>query len=75
MPKLPRVKPRHLVRALERAGFVLRRQTGSHVVMRHPETRRMAVVPSGTATLQTGLVRAIIRQAGMSPEEFRKLLD
>jgi predicted RNA binding protein YcfA (HicA-like mRNA interferase family) len=43
--------------------------------MRNPETSRMAVVPSGTPTLQTGLVRAIIRKAGLSPEEFRRLLD
>jgi predicted RNA binding protein YcfA (HicA-like mRNA interferase family) len=45
-PRLPQVKPKQLIRVLERMGFVLRRQTGSHAIFRHPETKNMAVVPN-----------------------------
>jgi predicted RNA binding protein YcfA (HicA-like mRNA interferase family) len=45
MPELPSVSSQKLARALEKAGFILERTTGSHSIYRHPQTRRKAVVP------------------------------
>lgn len=48
-----------MVAALKRAGFVERRQTGSHLILRHPQTKRMTVVPQHTGTMSADLVRSI----------------
>jgi len=45
MPKLPSVSPQQLAKALERAGFVLERTSGSHCIYYHPEKHKKAIVP------------------------------
>ena len=74
MPKLPRVTARNMVAALKRAGFVERRQTGSHLILRHQGTRRMTVVPQHTGTMGAHLTRSILRQAGLTANDLRQLL-
>lgn len=75
MPKLPVADGREVIRAVERAGFVFDRQVGSHVSLRHPETRRSVTVPvHGARDLPVGTLRRIIRDAGLTVEEFRSLL-
>jgi len=74
MPKLPRVTAREVVGALQRAGFEERRSTGGHLILRHTETGRIAVVPSHPGDLKAGTVHGILRQAGISAEEFRQYL-
>jgi len=75
LPKLPVVSGREVRRALERGGFVFNRQSGSHVILEHPETRRFASVPTHSAEdLPPGTLRGILRQAGVTVEEFRRLL-
>jgi len=61
--------------ALKRAGFEERRQTGSHIILRHPETKRMAVVPNHSGTLNTGLLHSILKQSGLTAEELTILLE
>jgi len=61
------------VRALERAGFEQVSQRGSHVKLRHPETRRTAIVPL-KRELAVGTLASILRQAGMTAEDFSRLL-
>lgn len=73
MTKLPRIAGRDCIRALERAGFYRKRQTGSHVVMRRDEPFAQVVVPDHDK-LDRGTLRAIIRQAGLSVEDFLQLL-
>ncbi|MBI2856032.1 MAG: type II toxin-antitoxin system HicA family toxin [Chloroflexi bacterium] len=72
--RLPAVRPRQIVRALEKAGFVIEHQTGSHVIMRHPSSRRKVAVPRHNRDVRRGLMFAIIQQAGLSAEEFSELL-
>lgn len=60
-------------RALERAGFVLRRQTGSHAIYRHP-SGRTANVPMHTGDIPAGTLRSILRMADLPPEQLRELL-
>jgi predicted RNA binding protein YcfA (HicA-like mRNA interferase family) len=72
MSKLPVISGRKCVRVLERAGFYLKRQTGSHLVLRRDEPFAQVVVPDHKV-LDRGTLRAIIRQAGLSVEEFVSL--
>jgi len=71
MPKLPLVSGREAVNALQRLGFVLLRQRGSHAVLRRdtPEGARGCVVPMHPE-IQPGTLRGILKQAGVSVEEF-----
>ena len=75
MPKLPVVSARELIAALARDGFEPDRQRGSHVVLIHHERQRVAVVPvHGGRDVPPGTVRRILRQAGLTVEEFIDLL-
>ena len=75
MPRQPVVSGRETIRALERGGFVFRRQEGSHVTMVHPSRRRrVTVTVHGTEDLPPGTLHSILRQAGLTVEEFRGLL-
>ena len=66
---LPVVSAQQAVAALERAGFVYVAQRGSHRKYRHPQTGRRCVVPMHR-TLATGTLASVLRQAGLSTEEF-----
>ena len=74
MTRLPVVKPRQLIRALERAGFFLHHVTGSHHYFKHPNKPGLVVVPYHTKDLKPGTLRAILRQAGLSANELINLL-
>lgn len=71
--KLPRVSGRECVRALEKAGFVVRRQKGSHIVLRRSNPFAQVVVPNHRE-LDRGTLRGILRQADLSIAEFVSLL-
>jgi predicted RNA binding protein YcfA (HicA-like mRNA interferase family) len=73
--ELPSLKPKQVIAALERAGFVAKRQTGSHVIFYKPDIRHPITVPVHTADLPTGTLRAIIRQANLTVDEFISLLS
>ncbi len=73
MSKLPRISGRTAISALQRAGFDIIRQSGSHVVLKRTEPFSQLVV-SDHRELDTGTLRAIIRQADLSVDEFMKLL-
>ena len=73
MSHLPRLSGRECVDALRRAGFALIRQQGSHVVLKKSEPFTQLVGPDHRE-LDTGTLRAIIRQSGLSIDEFLKLL-
>jgi predicted RNA binding protein YcfA (HicA-like mRNA interferase family) len=74
MTRLPRVKGREIVRALEKAGFTINRTRGSHVFLKHSDGRATAVPVHSGETLGPGLFRAILRDAEMSVEELIDLL-
>jgi predicted RNA binding protein YcfA (HicA-like mRNA interferase family) len=71
--KLPRVSGRECVCALEKAGFFVRRQEGSHIILRRSEPFAQLVVPDHKE-LDRGTLRAIIRQSGLTVESFVSLL-
>jgi predicted RNA binding protein YcfA (HicA-like mRNA interferase family) len=75
MNGLPVVRPRQLIRALERAGFVVHHVRGSHYYLRHPEKPGLLVtIPYHNRDLKRATLRSILRQAGITPEELRDLL-
>jgi len=73
MSKLPAVSGKECIKALEAAGFVFRRQESSHIVMRREAPFAQVVVPDHR-TLDRGTLRSILRAAGISPEDFARLL-
>lgn len=74
MPKLPRVSGREIIRALERAGFAHVRTTGDHAFLVNAATGRRAVVPNTPHDCAVGTVANILRQAGLSQDQFCDLL-
>ena len=60
-----------LVRALEKAGFTVRRQHGSHIIMRRDDPYARTVVPNHRQ-IDRGTLRAILRQADVSPEDLSR---
>ena len=73
MSGLQRISGRACVKALGKAGFYLKRQHGSHVIVRRDEPFAQVVV-TDHKELDRGTLRAIIRQAGLGVEEFTGLL-
>jgi len=65
------IKPKQLVRALERAGFYVHHQTGSHVRMLHRTKSNLKVtVPIHSKDIPLGTLHKILKQAGLTKEEF-----
>jgi predicted RNA binding protein YcfA (HicA-like mRNA interferase family) len=73
MTKLPAISSRECIRALAKAGFYFVRQTGSHIVLRRDEPLKQVVVPEHKE-LAAGTLRRIIRDAGLTVDEFVELL-
>ena len=73
MSKLPRISGRECTKALEKIGFYFKRQEGSHIILRRNNPFCQVVVPEHKE-LDRGTLRAIIRQANLSVDEFVKLL-
>jgi predicted RNA binding protein YcfA (HicA-like mRNA interferase family) len=60
--------------AMERAGFVFRRQTGSHMILRRDNPYARVVVPDHKQVRQ-GTLRRIIADAGLTVDQFVELLN
>jgi predicted RNA binding protein YcfA (HicA-like mRNA interferase family) len=75
MPKLPLVSGEKAVKALQRLGFFVDRQRGSHVVMKKitAEGERGCVIPMHKE-VATGTLRSALKLAGVSSEEFSDAL-
>ena len=73
MSALPRISGRDCVKALLKIGFEFKRQDGSHIILRHQNPFYQVVVPDHKE-LDRGTLRSIIRQAGISIDEFNQLL-
>jgi predicted RNA binding protein YcfA (HicA-like mRNA interferase family) len=72
---LPALKAREIIRALERAGFFVHHQTGSHAQLKHRSKAGLRItVPRHSGDVPIGTLMTILRQAGLSRDEFLKLL-
>jgi predicted RNA binding protein YcfA (HicA-like mRNA interferase family) len=75
MPKLPAVKPRVVIRFLERNGFELDHVSGSHFIFYHPVSRRRAVVPRQNRDMPKGTLVALLQEAGFTRDELVRFLE
>lgn len=73
MSKLPQVSGSDVVRALQKIGFSVRRQHGSHIIMRRDDPFAQTVVPNHRQ-IDRGTLRAILRQTDLGVDEFTELL-
>ena len=71
--RLPSFTPKRLISVFRHAGFIIDYQSGSHVVLRHPDGRR-TVIAMHSKDLKRGTLFGIIKQAGYTVEEFLELL-
>ena len=65
-------KAREVRQKLLNAGFQIRRQSGSHLVLRHPDGRQ-TYVAMHPGDIPQGTLRAILKQARIQEEEFKNL--
>jgi len=72
MSKLPALKPKEVIRVLEKAGFSFIRQKGSHRI--YIKDNIGVTIPLHNRDLKKGTLRHIIKQANLTIEEFLKLL-
>src|ERR1041384_2278586 len=70
-PKTPRINGSKLVRALEKLGFAVKRQKGSHVTLyRESDKRRVTVPVHGNKEIPIGTLKSILKDAEISAEEL-----
>ena len=71
--KLKPIKPEQLVKIVEKLSFKKIRQTGSHAIYRHPDGRWTTIPIHKGKEISIGLLRKILKDLGLSVEEFNKL--
>ena len=74
MPKLPRLTARQIISVLEKAGFSLARQSGSHMIFKNEKGKRATVPFHSAKTLHPKILKSILRDAELSAEDLEKLL-
>ena len=72
--RIPALTANDVIRALKRAGFYERRQSGSHIILRKDGLLRPVPIPRHPGDLHRRLLLEIIREAGLTPDEFLDLL-
>ena len=73
--RLPSLKAKDLTRFLQREGFVLVHQKGSHATYKHPTTQRRVTIPIHAGKdLKRGLLYGILKDLNLTPEDFLKKL-
>jgi len=72
---LPRVSGREVVKALVRVGYEQDRQRGSHIILRQSSYPHRRVTVPDHKEIAKGTLRAIIRETGLTVDEFRALLQ
>ena len=75
MTKLPTITGEELIAALEKAGFYIVRQKGSHVRMKHEDNRVVSIPSHIGKTIGKGLLVKIIRDADLTKDELIELLN
>jgi len=74
MPRLPVVKPKEVLCALQHAGFFVDRQRGSHIALRHEKKAGTVTVSLNRKDIKRKTLKSIIDQAGLTVDEFVQLL-
>lgn len=59
------ITPREMIKKLQKNGFEIISQNGSHVKLRNPQTGRQVIVPYHNKSMKKGLEQAILKEAGL----------
>jgi len=70
----PQLKATEVVRAFERLGFIFRRHTGSHMILRNPSTKKTVSIPVHAGDIKRGLLFGLLKQSGVDRDEFLTVL-
>jgi predicted RNA binding protein YcfA (HicA-like mRNA interferase family) len=73
MPKLSPIRGKDLIRILQKQGFTSVRQKGSHVRLEHIDGRKTSVPVHTGESVGVGLLRKILRDVNISPDQFHIL--
>jgi len=71
---LPVLSGRQLVKVLTRLGYTVDRQRGSHIILRHGEPPHRRLVVPDHAEIAKGTLRALLRDAGVTADQLRRML-
>lgn len=74
MPKLPRLTARQITAVLQKAGFTLTRQSGSHMILKNAAGKRVTVPFHAARILHPKVLKSILRDANLTVETLQKLL-
>lgn len=74
MSIIPILTPRQILLLLLKAGFKILAQKGSHIRLKHPATGKQTTVAMHAKDLSRSLITKILKQAGISIQEFLRLL-
>jgi len=72
--RLPMIKARKLIQALKKIGFYEVRQKGAHLFFKHPDGRFTLAPLHSNEDIGRGLLRQILKEIEISPQEFSKYL-
>ena len=72
--KLPRITAREVIHAVEKSGFFFVRQSGSHKIYKNKEGKRVTVPYHSGKILHPKLLKSILKDAGLTDEEFKKMV-
>ena len=75
MSKLPSLTGKEIVSLLKKAGFIVERQRGSHVFLKHEDGRATVVPIHSGETIGPGLLSKILRDVEMTKDELLKILE
>ena len=73
--RLPKVTADEIIRVLEKAGFTLVRQSGSHKIYRSSAGKRATVPYHKGKILHPKVLASILKDANLSREDFQNLLE
>ncbi|MFZ3201256.1 MAG: type II toxin-antitoxin system HicA family toxin [Candidatus Acidiferrales bacterium] len=74
MPRLPRLTAREIITVLEKVGFSLARQSGSHMIYKNPAGKRVTVPFHAAKVLHPKVLKSILRDADLTVEKLEELL-
>ena len=74
MPKLPRLTAREIIAVLEKSGFSLARQSGSHMIYKDATGKRVTIPFHSSRILHPKVLKSILRDAELSVERLEELL-
>ncbi len=75
MSKLPRITAKEIIKVIESKGFKLVRQSGSHKIYKDSFGKRVTIPYHSGKILHPKLLKSILYDAGIEPNELKKLLN